>query len=128
MDFENLAGSLNEVGRVLTPGGSFTFVMAHPAFLVPEGERTTVGAERPAFAVTAYFGERHWRSSNPEGVRRAGYFHRPLATYLTLLSQAGFDLEEAFEPRGSDTLVEAQPIYGEVPMFFVARYRKRSAS
>src|SRR5688500_15737643 len=82
MDIPDLGATLAAVRRVLRPGGWFAFVIGHPCFLAPDATRTTTAGGRPAMAVTGYFDERFWRSSNPQGVRRAGNHHRTLATYL----------------------------------------------
>jgi hypothetical protein len=76
-----------------------------------------------AVQVTGYFEERFWRSSNPNGVRRAGNHHRTLSTYLNSLVRSGFMLELVEEPMASPLLAQQQPLYEEVPIFFAARAR-----
>jgi hypothetical protein len=115
---------LAAVRRVLVAGGWFAFVIGHPCSLTP-GAGVTTGADgRPAAVVNGYFGERFWRSPNPQGVRRAGNHHRTLATYLNALIRAGFALEAVDEPTPSDRLAAQQPVYAEVPIFFAARARR----
>jgi SAM-dependent methyltransferase len=125
MDIPDLESTLAAVSRVLEPGGWFAFVIGHPCFLAPDAQRTVAG-DRVAAVVFGYFDERFWRSSNPHahGVRRAGNHHRMLSTYLNALHAAGLILEECQEPRASALLAEQNPLYGEVPIFFAARYRK----
>ncbi len=123
MDIPDLGATLKAVARVLKPGGWFVWVIGHPCVLVPDAQRATMPDGRPAMAVTGYFDERFWRSSNPNGVRRAGNHHRTLSTYLNALTAAGFALELAAEPRASEQLDLQQPIYREVPIFFAARSR-----
>jgi len=94
-------------------------------FLTPDTERVQLADGRPAAAVTDYLDERFWRSTNPEGVRRAGNYHRTFSTYLTALHNAGFHLEEAIEPQANDLLAQQQPLYSRVPIFFAARVRLR---
>ena len=128
MDIPDLHATLASVSRVLKPGGWFVFVIGHPCFLVPEAARVMSDGGRPAVTVTGYFDERFWRSSNPNGVRRAGNHHRTLSTYLNALSQTGLRLEVADEPFASPRLAEQQPLYTEVPIFFAARTRKAARS
>ena len=127
MDIPDLGAALTAVHRVLRSGGWWAFVIGHPCFLAPESRLTTVTTgqgDRPAMAVTGYFAERFWRSSNPQGVRRAGNHHRTLATYLNALVAAGLVLERADEPLPAPRLAAERPVYAEVPIFFAALARK----
>lgn len=124
MDIPDLDATLAAIGRVLRLGGWFVFVIGHPCTLAPDATTTTAPDGRPAVALTGYFAERFWRSSSPEGVRRAGNHHRTLATYLNALVRSGFEIEEVDEPAASDLLAASQPLYREVPTFFAARTRR----
>ena len=123
MDNPDLDATLATIARVLRPGGWFAFVIGHPCFLAPNASLVNTG-DRPAVAVTGYFDERFWRSSNPNGVRRAGNHHRMLSTYLNALVRAGFELEKSAEPRANELLAAQQPLYSQVPIFFAARVRR----
>lgn len=127
MDIEDLDATLGAINRVLKPGGWFAFVISHPCFLVPDAYRTETPTG-PGLAITGYFNERFWRSTNPEGVRRAGNYHRTLSTYINALSNASFRIEVADEPHPNELLVEQQPVYSKVPIFFAARVRSISGS
>jgi len=124
MDIADLDAALAAVHRVLKRGGWFVFVIGHPCFLVPDASPARTPGGRPGVTITGYFQERFWRSTNPNGVRRAGNHHRMLSTYLNALSGAGFTLEAAEEPLPSALLLERQPLYGEVPIFFAGRARR----
>lgn len=124
MDIPDLKATLQSVYRVLRPEGWFAFVIGHPCFLAPEATTEIGAGGRPARLVNGYLDERFWRSSNPHGVRRAGHYHRPLATYLNSLTATGFRLEAVDEPRASALLAAEQPVYAEVPIFFGARARR----
>jgi ubiquinone/menaquinone biosynthesis C-methylase UbiE len=121
MDIPDLDATLAAVRRVLRDGGWFAFVIGHPCFLVPDAETTSRPDGRAAVAVSGYFEERFWRSSNPNGVRRAGNHHRTLSTYLNALIRSGFALEAVEEPRAAPLLARQQPLYAEVPIFFACR-------
>lgn len=123
MDIPDLGATLRAVRRVLRPRGWFVFVIGHPCFLLPEAVRVTSVDGRPAVQVTGYFEERFWRSSNPNGVRRAGNHHRTLSAYLNALVRSRFVLEVVEEPVANALLAQQQPLYEEVPIFFAARVR-----
>lgn len=123
MDIPDLDATLAAIKRVLKPGGWLAFVIAHPTFLVPDAQRTELADGRPAIMLTDYFDERFWRSTNPEGVRRAGNFHRTLSTYLNALVTAGFVIEEVREPVANELLAAQQPLYTRVPIFLAMRLR-----
>ena len=59
---------------------------------------------RPAQLVFGYFAEGFWRSENPQGFRRAGNWHRRLATYLNALLDGGFVIMRVLEPEPSPAL------------------------
>jgi 2-polyprenyl-3-methyl-5-hydroxy-6-metoxy-1,4-benzoquinol methylase len=121
MDIPDLDAAAGAVHRVLRPDGCFVFVTGHPCFLVPDAVRTDAADGRPAVVVTGYFNERFWRSTNPNGVRRAGNHHRTLSSYLNALVRAGFVLDALDEPRPSQLLAAQQPLCEQVPIFLGAR-------
>jgi SAM-dependent methyltransferase len=122
MDIPDLDAALTAISRVLKPEGWFVFVISHPCFLGPDAYKTDTPAG-PGLTVTGYFEERFWRSTNPEGVRRAGNYHRMLSTYINVLSNAGFRIEVADEPHPNELLAEQHPLNRKVPIFFAARVR-----
>lgn len=124
MDIADLEATLRSVGRVLRPGGRFVFVIGHPCYLAPGARPAATVDGQAAVQVTEYFEERFWRSSNPNGVRRVGNHHRMLTTYLNALVTVGFVIEAVEEPEASPRLVDQQPVYAKVPIFFAARTRR----
>ena len=123
MDIPGLGAALAAAHRVLRPGGWLVFVIGHPCFLTPEATTTCDADGRPARLVNRYFDEVFWRSSNPNGVRRAGNHHRPLSTYLNALIAAGFAIDLVDEPRPSASLAAQQAEYTQVPLLWATRAR-----
>ncbi|HEY3141704.1 MAG TPA: methyltransferase domain-containing protein, partial [Acidimicrobiales bacterium] len=124
MDIPDLDATIVAIHRVLKPHGWFVFVIGHPCVLVPDAVIDRGADGRPGVRITGYFDERFWRSSNPNGVRRAGNHHRTLGTYLNTLLDRGFQVERVEEPPASTRLAQQNPLYREVPIFFAARVRK----
>jgi SAM-dependent methyltransferase len=125
MDIPDLDAALGATRRVLRQDGWFVFVIGHPCYLVPDAATIRGPDGRPAVTITNYFGERFWRSTNPDGVRRAGNYHRTLSTYLNGLIRAGFALDVVAEPKPSRRLAEQRPLYEQVPIFFAGRAIRR---
>jgi SAM-dependent methyltransferase len=124
MDVADLTAALRAIRRVLTHDGWFVFVIGHPCFLAPEALTRWDEKGRPGRLVLRYLDEEFWRSSNPNGIRgRAGNHHRPLSGYLNALLTNGFRLEAVEEPRATALLLEQQPVYRDLPIFFTALVR-----
>jgi len=123
MDIPDLDATLRSVQRVLKPGGWFVFVIGHPCFLAPHAGTITDGSGRTGRFICDYRQERFWRSPNPDGVRRAGNYHRTVSTYLNAIHRARFAVEEAEEPFAEPLLAQQQPVYVDVPIFLAIRAR-----
>jgi SAM-dependent methyltransferase len=121
MDIPDMTAALTAAARVLRPGGSLVFVIGHPCFLAPEATTVRGDDGRPGRLIVDYLTDRFWRSANPEGVRRAGNYHRTLSTYLNTLTDCGYALAAVDEPPADAILAADQPVYAAVPIFFAAR-------
>jgi SAM-dependent methyltransferase len=125
LDIDDLEGAVATVARVLRPGGFFAFSMLHPCF--PGWERKQASPNWPPGQ--GYYQEGWWRAQGPaHGLRpRVGANHRMLSTYLNTFVRHGLTVEEAAEPPPvSEWLAEA-PSIGPVPVYLVARCRRRVA-
>jgi SAM-dependent methyltransferase len=123
MDIPDLDAALAAVRRVLRPAGRFVAVLSHPCFLAPFAVTVDGPEGVPGRLVTRYLDEEFWRSPNPEGVRRAGAYHRTMSTYLNAFVRHGFFLERALEPEAGGEYARDQPVYARVPIFFAVRLR-----
>ncbi|MEM9464111.1 MAG: class I SAM-dependent methyltransferase [Actinomycetota bacterium] len=95
-----LAESLDEVARVLAPGGRFVFFLNHPLLQTPDSGMVVDHMIEPP--------ETYWRIGPylPEAVTveevqkdvRVRFVHRPLSRYLNGLIDAGLQLERMLEP------------------------------
>ena len=122
---DDLDAAVRAVWRVLRPAGWLVFTIPHPCFETPHAGLATTSDGRAAQLVFGYFEERFWHSDNPRGFRRAGNWHRMLATYLNTLVEGGFVVMRVLEPEPSPALVVSHPGRADVPMFLVVRAVRR---
>ena len=97
---DDVYGAIDEVARVLRPGGRFSFFLNHPLLQTPgSGWISDYTLEPP---------ESYWRigpylieQDSVEQVERdvfIRFLHRPLSIYVNALSEAGLVLERMVEP------------------------------
>jgi ubiquinone/menaquinone biosynthesis C-methylase UbiE len=120
-DMPDLDRVLAAVRRVLRPGGWLAFTVPHPCFETPHASWATSPEGRPGRLVNAYFDEVFWRSTNPQGVRRVGVWHRTLATYLNALLEHGLAISRVAEPRPDAAVAALHPGRIEVPVLLLVR-------
>ena len=122
-DIDDLEGVLATVARVLRPGAFFAFSIVHPCFPGWEAK----GANPSWQPGSGYYDEKWWLSDGPPGgVRtKVGANHRMLSTYINTLSRNELMLEELAEPQPTADWLEVAPVVGPVPVYFVARCRRR---
>lgn len=115
------------MARVLRPGGRLLIANLNNfnTAIIPETRiRTPDGQHR--FHIDYYLDERatwqEWR-----GIRILNW-HRPLATYMTLLLDAGLELRHFAEPApvGGDAALNER--YRRSPYFIIMEWEKRPAS
>jgi ubiquinone/menaquinone biosynthesis C-methylase UbiE len=105
IDIEDAAGAIQEMGRVLVPGGRFVFSLSHPCFDVDTRSgwlvEMTTGLPTVFRKITKYR-ELHsdsyvWPLRGGRTARSIGY-HRPLSWYAKELRKAGFVILDMEEP------------------------------
>jgi len=101
-DFDDFAGAVREIVRVLRPGAPFVYVGAHPCFVGPhsvyDGDRAAPELHPGWYRRTGRYDEAPgiWRGA---GVRvRVGASHLPLGLFLQTFLDAGLRLERVEEP------------------------------
>jgi SAM-dependent methyltransferase len=139
MDVAEPERTLDEVARVLRPGGFVQFSVLHPLISTPIGRwvHDESGARR-ARVVGDYFYEgpltETWIfSAAPAEVRdryqpfTITYARRTLAGWLTAVLDAGLVIEAIAEPRADEETAATHPQVADTriaPYFFIVRARK----
>jgi len=100
MDVEDYQGAVDQLWRVLLPGGTFLMSITHPCFSAPTSEwvRTEFGEPR-YFAVDRYFDRAAWDDFiTPRFRRPVLRRHQPLQDFVRPLLERGFLLRDFREP------------------------------
>jgi SAM-dependent methyltransferase len=119
---------LEEVARVLCPGGTFLLLINHPMYQGPES----------GFIDDQILGERYWRVG-PYLVEQVSeeevdanvsipFAHRPLNRYINPLSSRGVVMTAMFEPPPLPEFLanSIEPeLEGSIPRLLVMRFEKR---
>jgi SAM-dependent methyltransferase len=126
----DLDGALDEVARVLRPGGRFVIFINHPLFQTPSSGWIDDHVLDPP--------EQYWRIGPylPESVSveevdsgvRLPFFHRPLGRYVNSLADRGLYLTRMVEPAPPPGFLARAPQYVDaatVPRLLVLRAERR---
>jgi SAM-dependent methyltransferase len=119
MDGPDFEGAVEEISRVLLPGGELIYSITHPCFAT-RGFGWTHDEEGNVTGLTVadYFDDRSWverwkfsQAPSPEDVALFAVprFPRTLSQYLNALVGAGFVLKAIEEPRPSEALCQQHP-------------------
>lgn len=119
--------AVDEIVRVLAPGGCFVLFLNHPLLQAPGS----------GWVDDHILGEQYWRlgpylpdDASIEEVApgvRLPFMHRPLGRYINVMAERGLLVEHMDEPPPSPGFVARAPEYGEaasIPRLMVLRTRK----
>jgi hypothetical protein len=115
----DLTAALGAIHRVLAGGGRLVFTVPHPCFEAPHSTWADVGDGTSRRVIGDYLDEGFWRSSDPEGVRRAGNQHRTVSTYVNGLLDHGFAITSMAEPEPGAGVAAQQPERAGLPPFLL---------
>ena len=129
MNVEDFPGAVQQVHRVLAPGGELFVSITHPCFSAPTSEWVRdAAAHRRVYAVDRYFDRVAWKEKISAAfrgpvVRR----HRTLEDYLGVLLGARFELREFLEPMATEEEVRQSARFEHmtrVPYFLFMRWQR----
>ena len=119
--------AIDEIARVIVPGGCFVLFLNHPLLQAPGS----------GWVDDHILGEQYWRlgpylpdDESMEEVApgvRLPFMHRPLGRYINVMAERGLLIEHMDEPPPSPGFVARAPEYGEaasIPRLMVLRTRK----
>jgi SAM-dependent methyltransferase len=110
---DDLHGAIDEVARVLRPGGRFSFFLNHPLLQTPGSgwiSDHTVDPPESYWRIGPYLVEQDSVEQVERGVF-IRFLHRPLSTYLNALREAGLVLERMVEPAPPSGFLERAAEY-----------------
>jgi SAM-dependent methyltransferase len=127
---EDLEGALDEVSRVLRPGGRFVLLVNHPLFQTPGSgwiDDHVVDPPEQYWRVGPYLPEDLSVEEVDNGVRLP-FFHRPLGRYVNALADRGLYVTRMVEPAPPARFIALAPQYADaatIPRLLVLRTEKR---
>lgn len=103
-DVDNFGAVLQEIARVLTPGGVMIFFGVHPCFNGPH-----VAAEEETRVIHPTYRKSGWHTSSPwwakDGIRsRFGMRHLTLAEFWNAFIASGLAIDHVIEPDRGDAV------------------------
>lgn len=134
-NIENMEGVFTTVSKLLKKNAPFVIVLNHPAFRVPRQSSWGFEDSRKMMyrRIDSYLEEKsipmQMHPGDAPDVRTTS-FHRPLSSYVSALSKAGFmidEMEEWISHKESTSGPRARAenrIRKEIPMFLAIRARK----
>ncbi len=134
-NIENMPGVFATVSKLLKKNAPFVIVLNHPAFRIPRQSSWGFEEQRKMMyrRVDSYLEENaipmQMHPGDAPGVKTTSY-HRPISSYISALSTAGFmvdEMEEWISHKESTSGPKARAenrIRKEIPMFLAIRARK----
>lgn len=108
---DEMDAAIDDVGRVLAPGGRFVLMLNHPIVQAPGSdwvEDHTVEPVERYWRLGPYLVESHTVETVDMGVQ-IPFVHRPLGRYLNAVVDAGLTVERLLEPPPPDSWVDRAP-------------------
>jgi SAM-dependent methyltransferase len=124
MDVDDMPAVVQEIGRVLAPGGRLCVCVTHP--LMDAGRFTARDPEVAFVIETSYLARRPYEGMFERdglGITFKGWCY-PLSTYSRALEASGFLVETLREPEPSPTAPARMERYRRIPNFLMLRALK----
>ncbi len=99
-DVDDFAAMMEEISRVLAPGGTFLFYGVHPCFNGPSVETLDDGSRlvHPTYREARRHTESPWWGVDGIRTRVGGMRHVPLADFINAIVDAGLRITRVAEP------------------------------
>jgi SAM-dependent methyltransferase len=102
---EPFEAALEEVARVLTPGGRFLFLLVHPLLQAPgSGWVEVVDSDEHFWRVGSYLDEVMATDQVGPGVH-LNFIHRPLSRYVHEMGRCGLVIDDMVEPAPPPSII-----------------------
>ncbi len=127
---DDLDAALDEVSRVLRPGGRFVIFVNHPLFQTPGSgwiDDQVLDPPEQYWRVGPYLSEGVSVEEVDAGVRLP-FFHRPLGRYVNALAERGLYITRMVEPAPPARFLALAPQYEDaasIPRLLLLRAEKR---
>ncbi len=127
---DDLDGALDEVARVVRPGGRFVIFVNHPLFQTPGSgwvDDRVLDPPEQYWRVGPYLPEVVTVEEVDQGVHLP-FFHRPLSRYVNALAERGLHLTRMTEPAPPPRFLALAPQYQDastIPRLLVLRAERR---
>jgi SAM-dependent methyltransferase len=118
-DMDDPCAAIEEVARVLIPGGKFCFALLHP--FMSAGDFTE--AKRSFMIESSYWEpRRHEYHSSRDGIELTFWqMHRPLDLYMGALESSGLQIQAMREPRPDESAEQELGSARLMPVFLHVR-------
>lgn len=110
---EAVDDAIDEVARVLRPGGRFAFFLNHPLLQTPDSgwiDDHMVDPPEQYWRIGPYLVEDHTVEEVEKGVF-IPFIHRPMSRYVNAMAEAGLVLRRMIEPGPPPGFLERSPSY-----------------